>query len=106
MDQSLAQTEESRLVETAREVGAQTATPAQLKRVEVPSRAARVNGVFFQRKNTLEFLAETSGVWISGKIPTSPRRSPSVTVGANRLPRLLVEERIMPMINLGGTAGE
>lgn len=59
MDHTLAQTEESKLANPAREAGAQTATPAQLKRVEVPSRAARVNGVFFQRKNTLEFLPET-----------------------------------------------
>ena len=46
MDHTLAPTEESKLVNPAREAGAQTATPAQLKRVEVPSRAARVNGVF------------------------------------------------------------
>ena len=47
LDHRLAPTEESRLANPAREAGAQTATPAQLKRVEVPSRAARVNGVFF-----------------------------------------------------------
>ena len=59
MDHRLAPTEESRLANPAREAGAQTATPAQLKRVEVPSRAARVNGVFFRRENTQEFLEET-----------------------------------------------
>ncbi|MBN2043482.1 MAG: hypothetical protein JW757_00570 [Anaerolineales bacterium] len=36
-------TEESKLVNAAREAGAQTATPAQPHPDEVPSRAAQVN---------------------------------------------------------------
>lgn len=43
----LAMTEESKLGEAVREAGAQTATPAQAKPAEVPSRAARVNEVIF-----------------------------------------------------------